>query len=603
MKKFYAYLWTVLIGMTAWANVPDGYYTNAIGTHDEELMSALEGIIYTHTLLSYNYMWTAYDTTDVGDDGYYIDMYSTCKYNHDSYHVGGASYVGQGINREHSFPKSWFGGEVSPMFTDLTMLIPTDGYVNQQRSNNPYGVCANGITHVNENLGVAMRGKLGNSTYNGYTATVFEPDDEYKGDFARIYFYMVTCYKSVVGTWPGSDQLDHSNGYKAFSNWSMQLLMEWHRADPVSQKEINRNEAVYRLQGNRNPFVDHPELAEHIWGSKQNTTWTGEGSQNDIVKNQPVMIAVDTSAVTSSSFRADWTNGGDVSSYSLKVNRIATGDETATLLLSEGFSKVNATSDGGKDISSSLDEYTDNPGWTGYKLYPAADQSLKVGTSSVIGYLVSPELDLDSTVTVVFNAKNWIGASGSDNSSVIVSCGDVSQTITLTDTRQDYTVVLNGCSADNIKLSMTASKKRFYVYHIDIYNGNLNLNPPTLRAVSEQGDSTWRDISGITDTCYTVNALAKGTFEYLVKAIYLDGTESNWSNIMYVTLAGDGNQPLIGDINNDSEVTVADVTALISIILGGPIDDETRDRADLNRDREVNVADVTTLISILLRGH
>ena len=186
---------------------------------------------------------------------------------------------------------------------------------------------------------------------------------------------------------------------------------------------------------------------------------------------------------------------------------------------------------------------------------------------------------------------------------MIVSCGDVSQTITLTDTRQDYTVELNRCSADNIKLSMTASKKRFYVYHVDIYNGNLNLNPPTLRAVSEQGDSTWRDISGITDTCYTVNALAKGTFEYLVKAIYLDGTESNWSNIMYVTLAGDGNQPLIGDINNDSEVTVADVTALISIILGGPIDDETRDRADLNRDREVNVADVTTLISILLRGH
>ena len=168
---------SMLIGFSAWAGIPNGYYTNAVGKHDEALMTALEGIIYNHTLLSYNYMWTAYDSTDVADDGYYIDMYSTCKYNHDSYHVGNATYVGQGLNREHSFPKSWFGGEIAPMFTDLTMLIPTDGYVNQRRSNNPYGVCAGGMTYVNEEMGVSMRGKLGTSTYNGYTATVFEPDD------------------------------------------------------------------------------------------------------------------------------------------------------------------------------------------------------------------------------------------------------------------------------------------------------------------------------------------------------------------------------------------------------------------------------------------
>ncbi|MBQ1737490.1 MAG: endonuclease, partial [Muribaculaceae bacterium] len=127
----------VLIG--AWcaivsATVPQGYYTNAVGKHDEGLMTALEGIIFTHTELGYNYMWIAYDSTDVGADGYYIDMYSTCKYNKYSTHVGGASHVGQGINREHSFPKSWFGGQVAPMFTDLTMLIPTDAYVNQRRS-------------------------------------------------------------------------------------------------------------------------------------------------------------------------------------------------------------------------------------------------------------------------------------------------------------------------------------------------------------------------------------------------------------------------------------------------------------------------------------
>ena len=287
-----------------------------------------------------------------------------------------------------------------------------------------------------------------------------------------------------------------------------------------------------------------------------------------------------------------------MSSYCLKVNRIATGEETATLLMSEGFSKVNATSDGGSDISSSLDKYTDNPGWTGYKLYTAAEQSLKVGTSNAIGYLVSPELDLDSTVTIVFNAKNWIGAAGSDNSSVIVSCGDVSETITLTDSPEDHTVVLKGCSANTIKLSMTAVKKRFYVYHVDIYNGDLTLNPPTLRDVVEEGGSTWRNISGITDTCYLVQNLAGGVYEYVVKAVYTDGDESVWSNIQHVTLTGEG--PLVGDVNGDGYLNINDVTALIDYLLNGNTDGVVIDRMDINQDGKTSIEDITSLINILL---
>jgi len=605
MNRITTFLSAAIIAIAAFASIPNGYYNNAIGKHDEGLMTALEGIIYPHTQLSYNYMWTAYDTTDVGSDGYYIDMYSTCEYNHDSYHVGSASYVGQGLNREHSFPKSWFGGEIDPMFTDLTMLIPTDGYVNQRRSNNPYGVCAGGVTYVNEEMGVSMRGKLGTSTYNGYTSTVFEPDDEYKGDFARIYFYMVTCYKSEVKNWPGSGQLDYSdNNYKAFSDWSLQLLMEWHRADPVSQKEISRNEAVYRLQGNRNPYVDHPELAEYIWGTKQNTTWTGQDTPIDpIEKPVPVMYAADTTAVTGSGFRADWTRCDNVSSYKLKVNRIANvDDELVQLMMSEDFSNVNSTSDGNTDISSSLDNYTDNPGWTGYKVYLAANNSLKIGTSSVIGYLVSPELDLDNTITVVFSAKNWSGAAGSDGSSVIVSCGDVSQTITLSDTPTEYTVVLNGCSAKNVKFSMTAPKKRFYVYHVDVYNGDLTQNPPTLRTIEEEGDATWRNVSGITDTCYTVQALTSGIYEYYVKAIYTDGSESVWSNIQHVKLYGDGTEDvLIGDANSDGMVSISDVTTVIDYLITGTATPFDNNAADINRDGDVTIADISLLIDILLK--
>ncbi len=604
IKRNIASLFTLLLCLSSWGNIPSGYYNNAIGKSDEALMTALESIILPHTELSYDYLWSAYDDTDMGSDGYYIDMYSTCKYNRSSYHVSTASYVGQGLNREHSFPKSWFGGEEYPMYTDLTMIIPTDGFVNQRRSNHPYGVCAGGTTYVNEELNVTMKGKLGKSTYNGYAETVFEPDDEYKGDFARIYFYMVTCYKSKIQSWPGCDQLDYvTNHYKAFSNWSMQMLMEWHRADPVSQKEIDRNNAVYLHQGNRNPYVDHPELAEHIWGTKQSTAWTGHGSDDDLVKKDPVMLEVDKERITDTSFCANWTDGGDVSSYTLQVNRIAVpSDETATLLMTENFSKVVAYSDGYNDIAGSLDQYTDNEGWSGYKVYTAANHGLKIGTATAIGYVISPNLSLSSTVTVVLNAKNWISSSGkSDASTISVSCGNVSQTVTLNDNATDHTVVLHGCEADNIKISMTAAGKRFYLYNVSIYNGDLTakFNAPR-RVIVEEGDSTWRMVSGITDTCYTVKGLAGGIYEYLVKAIYTDGSESVWSNIQNVTLKGGTEELLVGDVNHDGEVNISDVTSIIDYLLGTSSDNFDMEAADVNHDGEINISDVTTLVDMLL---
>ena len=601
MRRNLLLVLAVMAALTAWADIPAGYYTNANGKSDEQLMAALEGIIYTHTQLDYNELWDCYVTTDMGNDGYYIDMYSTCKYNHSSYHVGTASYVGQGLNREHSFPKSWFGGEIYPMYTDLMMIIPTDGFVNQRRSNYPYGVCngTDAVTYTNEELGVTMLGKLGKSTYNGYSAKVFEPDDEYKGDFARIYFYMVTCYKSDVANWPGCDQLDYlDNNYKAFSNWSIQMLMEWHRADPVSPKELKRNEGVYVKQGNRNPYVDHPELAEYIWGTKQHSTWTDGGDiPQPIVKEVPVMLSADETAVEPNAFRADWTSGGDVSSYPLKVTRQS--ESGATLLMSENFSGVNANNDGYTDIGESLDDYTDNPGWKGYKVYTAAGQSLKMGTSSAIGHLISPNLQLGSTVTVVFKAKNWISSSGSsDNSSMIISCGNARQTVALSDSPEQYTVVLNGCTDSNVKLAMNAVKKRSYIYSVDIYDGDLTAKAPR-RQVVEEGDSTWRMVSGIADTCYTVKALDGGIYEYMVKAIYTDGTESVWPNIQHVTLTG-GIAVLTGDVNDDGEVNIGDVTAIIDYLLGNASDTFNIEAADVNGDGEVNIGDVTAIIDMLL---
>ena len=268
--------------------------------------------------------------------------------------------------------------------------------------------------------------------------------------------------------------------------------------------------------------------------------------------------------------------------------------------MTETFANVTATSDGNNDIDSVLDRYTDNPGWTGYKVYIAANNGLKVGTSTAIGYLVTPELELEETVTVVFNAKNWISSNGtSDGSSVIVSCGDVSQTVTLTDNPADYTVVLTGCTSKNIKFTMTAAKKRYYIYNVDVYNGDLTAMVPR-RAIVEEGDSTWRSVSGITDSYYTVQALAGGLYQYMVKAIYTDGTESVWSNIEHVTLIGNGDEPLYGDVNCDGEVNIADVSALIDYLLGMQAEEFDQEAADVNRDSEVTIADVSALIDLLL---
>ena len=283
MKKVFTTILAAIIGISILADIPNGYYTNAIGKHDEALMTALEGIIYDHSLLSYNYMWTAFDSTDVGNDGYYIDMYSNCKYNNQSDHVGGASFVGEGINREHSFPKSWFNN-ATPMYTEAFHLYPTDGKVNGQRSNYPFGECLNGERlSYGEYVGA---GKLGLCTFEGYSDIVFEPDDVYKGDFARSYFYMATRYYNEIDEW--NSPMLAGNNYPAFSSWAVNLLLKWTRQDPVSDKETNRNDIIYSdYQLNRNPFIDYPELAEYIWGNKVGTAWYPGGQPTPEI-NTPI---------------------------------------------------------------------------------------------------------------------------------------------------------------------------------------------------------------------------------------------------------------------------------------------------------------------------
>lgn len=282
-KSLFTIVAIAIATMSASATVPDGYYDNAENKTKQQLLTALYNIIHSHTKIDYDDLWNAYTTTDTGSDGYYIDMYSTAKYT-SSNKCGNYNSVGDCVNREHSFPKSWWGSGKDEKYSDIFHLYPTDGYVNNQRSNLPFGVCANG-TRLPDANGAHALGKKGTSTYEGYTGIVFEPDDIYKGDFARTYFYMATCYNNQIANW-SSDMLA-GNSYPVFTTWAINMLLEWHRLDPVSEKEINRNDAAYELQENRNPFIDHPELAEYIWGNQMGNNWTSTASSTP----NPVLIS------------------------------------------------------------------------------------------------------------------------------------------------------------------------------------------------------------------------------------------------------------------------------------------------------------------------
>ena len=247
------------------AQAPQGYYSSAEGKSGETLRTALYNIIKSHSSVSYSELWQSFYTTDVRpDNGKVWDMYSDRPGGTPSYYFTFGSdqcgnYSGEGncYNREHSVPKSWFGGSVAPMYTDLFHLYPTDGFVNSKRSNLPIGtVTSTTWTSTNGS-------KVGTSNISGYSGQVFEPIDSFKGDFARTYFYMATCYK------------DKNLGVETLSNfsggdlkpWAKTLLLQWAALDPVSQKEIDRNNAVWQIQHNRNPFIDYPELAEKVFGN------------------------------------------------------------------------------------------------------------------------------------------------------------------------------------------------------------------------------------------------------------------------------------------------------------------------------------------------
>lgn len=260
------FIWFFCASILA-AQIPAGYYSAAVGKADAELKTALYNIIRNHDVLEYYSSSTSFRKTDWHPDGYFWDMYSNYK----------RTAWSASMNREHNMPKSWWSTapETTTAYSDLHNLYPSDAGANTAKSNYPLGVVGGNPDYTN---GVV---KVGKNTYSGYVGTVFEPANQYKGDFARDYMYVVTCYENYANNWrsTGTASMLFSGGtYPVFKPYAANLLLEWSRNDPVSEKEIVRNNAVYLLQGNRNPFIDYPVLAELIWGKYKGQAWAGDNA-------------------------------------------------------------------------------------------------------------------------------------------------------------------------------------------------------------------------------------------------------------------------------------------------------------------------------------
>lgn len=280
-----AIMLAMFIGATA--TIPAGYYSSLDGKSGQALKNAIHELALRHTVLSYYSLWNYFPETDCYPDNKnkVWDMYSNRNYYFTNTY---------GMNREHSLPKSWWAAsganentDLYPSYTDIMHLYPADAEANSAKLNWPLGE----VSRIDYDNGVTKVGspKIGQG---GGASEVFEPDDRYKGDFARTYFYMACTYQHYH--WRYTYQLTNDN-WKSLNDWSIEMLCRWARTDAVSDKEVDRNDAVQRIQNNRNPFIDIPELFEYIWGDRQGQVFylsdIDMSSDTTIYSGDPELVA------------------------------------------------------------------------------------------------------------------------------------------------------------------------------------------------------------------------------------------------------------------------------------------------------------------------
>ena len=521
------------------AQIPTGYYDGTAGLSGAALKTKLSQIITSgHQAKSYDNLYVGYPNTDKDkyyeNDGSVLDMYSENPigadpyvYQHGVKKCGNYNTEGDCYNREHIVPQSFFGS-ASPMVSDIHHIPPTDGKVNGMRSNNPFGVVTS-PTFTSQN-----GSKLGKNTTAGYSGVVFEPIDAFKGDIARMVFYFVTRYESRLSSFSTGNMLGGS-AFPGLQNWELQVLLAWNAADPVSQREIDRNNAAYTYQGNRNPYIDNPSFVNLVWGGSTPSVDTEAPSQ-------PTNLSVTGS--TSSTVSLSWTASSDnvgISAYEIYVNGnyVTTVTSTSAVIsglaptttyafyviardaagnLSTQSNSVNGTttaSSGGETPPTSC-------GTENFESIPAASSSYTTNTWTNNGITWTA---VDSRTDQTINGKAITIEDGSLSSSTI-SGGISSLTVTtqmkFAGNPGTFNLYINGDMIGTIPYSSTVTTTT--IPNINIAgNTTISITDNSATGSGSRGRVAFDDLSW---TCYTV-PLSTTEFEKPKLSIYPNPVKNN----------------------------------------------------------------------------
>lgn len=415
------------------AAAPDSYYSSCTSSVPATLFSQIRSVVSSRTSTSYDYLYTIYADSDVDDQGYIEDIYSNVtKYKPGVKVCGNYSDEGDCWNREHSIPKSWWGGSTSNQGADPFIVYPSDGKVNGMRSNHSFGIVGT-ATYSSEN----NYSKLGSpkSEYSsGAPSVVFEPNDEWKGDLARAVFYACTAYSGSTG-WTSGDgsKIFTSSGTYGLTTYAKNLFIKWHLEDPVSNFEANRNDAIYPHTNNRNPYIDHPEWVSTIWGE---SAWY-EGSSEQTAPTSLTMnkSTADIGIGSTLQLRVTANSGASNSvSWSSTTPSVASVDASGLVTAkAEGQTTIVATS----TLNSSIKAYcqlTVNDGSVDIEGVSADPISVKVGNTEQIVPVISPS-DA-SPLSYSYQSTNTAVATVSSTGLVTgVEIGSTTITITVTNAK------------------------------------------------------------------------------------------------------------------------------------------------------------------------
>ena len=564
-------------------------YTKSLkGLNKSELKTKVHKLIGSPNVLDYgsgmdHTWWGFYYTDRIESTNECVNRYSDKKFYFPKTNKGS---VISGMNIEHSFPKSWWGGTKNKAYKDLYNLYPSDSKANSSKSNYPMGVVEK-VTEESEGYDKVGKGTIDNQK----NQWCWEPGNQYKGDFARAYMYMATAYQNL--TWSGTQgkqQLEKGD-WPTLKEWAYTLYLTWLKSDPVDELEIKRNEAVAAIQHNRNLFVDYPYLADYVWGDSVNfdpytsiTTaidddrYTGHATTIDVAT--PVISPeggtfttpqeVTITCATTDAFIYYTTDGSSpilegkqyvgpiIVDESMTLRAVAVDNEehtsniatvffsiittepTGDTLFVETFDQCDGTGGNDGKISGSgvadspINFKPDNKGWLAEKVF-GGDRCAKFGTGSVVGTVTTPKFTINGTSTLSFRAIPWLG--------------------------------------DGKSLTLKV-------------NGNATLSETNL---------TMKESEWIT---YTLTLEGQGEISITftpAKRFFLD-------DVKVISEEVEEEEPVPGDVDGDGVITMADAIDLINIVLGkADEDDYDVEAADLDEDGELTITDITMLIDLLMK--